>query len=143
MNPTISIILTVRSATEAIEAYKAIVRECGPVATVSLSSTEERQDAEDMKQASKVQSSGCGSTPKVSEEQELREEYRSKHPKGKGFRLTREQIASGAQFKGNPEQIVKAMGYLRDAVEQLRAGTFVATQEDNEPDTSLDDGDIY
>jgi hypothetical protein len=121
MNPTISIVLTVSSASEAIEAYKAIVAACGPTSvTLPLPS---------------VQSSGCASVPaRVSEVQTLRDEYKSKHPTGKGFRLTKEQIASGAKFNSlDPVQVNRAMKCLRDAVEQLRAGTFVVTQEDSEP----------
>jgi hypothetical protein len=143
LNPTVRIVLNVSTASEAIEAYKAILA-AQSSASVTLSSREERQDAEDMKRfnqalASKVQSSGCSSAPRVSEEQTLREEYRKlriseQYPQGKGFRLTKEQIASGAKFNSlDPVQVDRAMKLLRDAVEQLRDGTFIVTQEDSEP----------
>lgn len=116
MNPTISIVLTVSSASEAIEAYKAITAACVPV-SVSVSPV------------APVQSSGCSASVRVSEEQELRDEYKSKHPLGRGFRLLREQAVL---HKSNP-LVYPRIKFLREAVEQLRAGTFVVTQEDNEP----------
>jgi hypothetical protein len=122
MNPNMFIVINVSSASEAIEAYKAIIAAQSAASSVTLP-------------LPSVQSSGCASAPaRVSEEQTLRDEYKSKHPTGKGFRLTKEQIASGAKFNTlDPVQVGRAMKHLRDAVEQLRAGTFVVTQEDSEP----------
>jgi hypothetical protein len=141
MNPNMFIVINVSSASEAIEAYKAILAAQSSATTVTLSSREERQDAEDMKRfnqglASKVQSSGCSSSPRVSEEQTLRDEYRKLHPLGRGFRLTKQQTLS-CKVNG-----AKSIDYLRLAVQQMKDGTYQEPSfEANEPQAGEDHPD--
>lgn len=147
MNPTITISLTVTTAQQAIDAYWAITAACGPVASVTVSPVQTVAPAP--VQPIAVQSSACSSACSSSassrpttEEQELREEYKQRHPDGRGYRPLKAHIAL---HKSDPIQYPK-IKFLREAVAQLRAGTFVVQAEESEPeqDTSLEDGgDIY
>jgi hypothetical protein len=123
MNPNMFIVINVSSASEAIEAYKAIIAAQSAASSVTLP-------------LPSVQSSGCSSVPRVSEEQTLREEYRKLHPLGRGFRLTKQQSLS-CKVNG-----AKSIDYLRLAVQQMKDGTYQEPSfEANEPQAGEDHPD--